>query len=539
MARAHVRVVTGLRCEIVVAGGSVKARFGGVRGHVQAWVAGVAAIALGACGGGGGSGGGGDGGGGGPDPALSLAAKSSFSADDVGHLLGRTRFGVTAADLAAVQSLGVPAFIDGMLVLPQGTAVEAAATTSEIADPAFPEEHELVRWWLRVMQGSQNPFQEVIALFWHDHFATSQTILGGDKKYWWPTHLNLFRYGGTGNLRTMLISVAQDWTMLEWLDGVRSTRSAPNENFAREFWELFTLGVDNGYTQADIVQAAKCFTGYRTRFNDVTQQSFVVFEATRHNTTNKTIFGQTVMGRTGTDGVNEYVDMVDLTLTNRPVAEYFCRKLFEAFCYLNPPQALVDQLAALLRASNYELAPVLDALLMSEAFYSTTSRSGLVKSPVDVALGFVRATGMVTHMDDLDDALESAGQRPTMPPNVNGWPGGVLWLSAQAMVERANYVSDCVTHRGADVQVGLDLRGLLPAGVATTAPEAVDALAALLRVPLSTSDRQACIDYMNTQRSSTGVVSPSNFDAANNTHIDERVRGLLYVLAQHPTYHVR
>ena len=513
----------------------------GVRGSARGWMVGGLALALTACGGGGGTGAGGDpgGGGGGGDPALSLAAKGSFSADDVGHLLNRTRFGPTAADLATVQQMGVPAFIDAMLVLPAGSPAEDAATTAEIEDTAFPEEHELVRWWLRVMQDTGTPFQEVLALFWHDHFATSQVILSGDKRYWWPTHLDLFRRGGTGNLRTLLKSVARDWTMLEWLDGVRSTRSAPNENFARELWELFTLGVDNGYTQADIVQAAKCFTGFRTRFDDTTQQSFVAFDATRHNTTNKTVFGQTVAGRTGVDGANEYDDMIDLTLAQRPVAEYVCRKLLAHFCYANPPPSLVDALAALLRSSNYELAPVLSALFRSEAFYSATAKGALVKSPVDLALGFVRATGMRTHMDDLDVGVENAGQRPTMPPNVNGWPGGTLWLSAQAMVERANFVRQCVTHRGTDVQTGLDLRALLPAGAQTTAPQAVDALATLLRVTLSATDRTTCVDYLNTQRQSNGTVVASPFNAASDTHIDERVRGLLYVLAQHPTYHVR
>jgi uncharacterized protein (DUF1800 family) len=511
-----------------------------VRGSARSWLVGSLALTLAACGGGGGAGSFGDPGGGSGEPgATSLAAKSSFSADDVGHLLTRTRFGLNGADLASVQQMGVPAFVDAMLVLPASSPVEAAATAAQVEDTAFPQEHELVRWWLQVMQDTSTPFQEVLALFWHDHFATSQVILGGDKKYWWPAHLDLFRRGGTGNLRTLLKSVAQDWTMLEWLDGVRSTRNAPNENFARELWELFTLGVDNGYTQADIVQAAKSFTGYRTRFNDVAQNSFVAFDPNRHNTTNKTVFGQTVTGRTGADGANEYGDIVDLTLAQRPVAEYVCRKLLAHFCYPNPPASLVDSLAALLRASNYELAPVLSALFKSEAFYSATAKGALVKSPLDVALGFVRATGMRTHMDDIDVAVEAAGQRPTMPPNVNGWPGGTFWLSAQSMVERANYVRQCVTHRGQDVQVGLDLRALLPQGGQTTAPAAVDALAALLRVVLTAADRTICIDYLNTQRAANGTVSASPFNAANDTHIDERVRGLLYVLAQHPTYHVR
>lgn len=505
----------------------------------------TAFLLLTACGGGGGAGGGGsDPGPEDPvipavDPATVLTAKASYDADDVGHLLARTRFGLVPADLTAVAAQGVPAFVDAMLAFGDGSALEDAATASEIADPQFPEEHELVRWWLRVMQETANPFQEVLALFWHDHFATSQEILGGDKKHWWLQHLNLFRHGGTGNLRTLLYGIAQDWTMLEWLDGVRSTKGAPNENFAREFWELFTLGVDNGYTQADIVQAAKCFTGFRTRFDDVTGLSSVSFDPTRHSTVSKSVLGQTIAGRTGATGQMEYQDMVDVTLANRPVAEYVCRRLLEAFCYANPPASVVDQLAAQLRSSNYELAPVLATLFKSEAFYSPTAKSGLAKNPVEFALGFVRATRLRTHMDDLDAGVTDAGQRPTTPPNVNGWVSGSLWFSAQAIVERANFVRDCVTHRGTDVQMGLDLKTLLPAGAASTAAETVDALAALLRVRLSATDRTTLIEYLNTQRQSNGTVVASPFSASNATHIDERVRGLLYVLAQHPTYHVR
>jgi len=496
-------------------------------------------IVLSGCGGGGGAGPDLGGGGGGGPGATSLVAKTTFTADDIGHLLNRTRFGPAPADLAAVQQQGVPLFIDSMLILPMNTPLEAQVDADEIEDPLFPDEHELVRWWLRLMQENPNPFQEVLALFWHDHFATSQEILGGDKKHWWLTHLNVLRHGGTGNLRTLLTQLAQDWTMLEWLDGVRSSDNAPNENFAREFWELFTLGVDNGYTQADIIQAARCFTGYRTRFDDVTERSRVEFDVNRHDTGDKSILGRTVMGRSGAAGASEYADMVNLTLAERPVAEYIVGKLFAFLCYPNPPAEVIEPLAALLRAADHELAPVIATLLKSEAFYSATSKAGLVKSPAEFALGFVRATGMRTHMDDLDAALSDAGQRPTMPPNVAGWAGGALWLSAQSMVERANLVRECLAHRSSETQTGLDLRTLLPAGALSTSLEAVDALATLLRVRLSASDRTALVTYLDTQREGGGTIVASPFNAANDAHIVERVSGLLYVLAQHPTYHVR
>lgn len=510
-----------------------------LRGSVGGWAA-SAFLFLSACGGGGGAGVG-DGGGGtpGPDPATVLTPKASFSTDDVGHLLQRTRFGVTPADLSAVQQQGVPSFVDSMLVFTPGSQVETDATASEILDTEFPEPHELARWWLRVMQETPNPFQEELALFWHDHFATSQEILGSDKRYWYPDHLDLFRHGGAGNLRQLLYNVAQDWTILEWLDGVRSSKGTPNENFAREFWELFTLGVDNGYTQTDIEQAARCFTGFRTRFDDATDKSFISFDPTRHDTGNKSLLGTTVMGRSGADAQNEYRDMVDVTLANRPVAEYICRRLFEYFVYPNAPQSVVDELAALLRSSNYELAPVLATMFKSEAFYSPAAKAGIAKNPVEFALGFVRSTGMHTHMDDLDTAVTNAGQRPTMPPNVNGWVAGSLWFGSQAVVERGNFARTCVTHRNTDAQTGLDLRALLPQGATTTAAATVDALAALLRVRLTPADVTALTAYLNTQRQSNGTVVDSPFDASVDTQIDERVRGLLYILAQHPTYQVR
>jgi uncharacterized protein (DUF1800 family) len=470
---------------------------------------------------------------------VSLAPKSSFTADDVGHLLSRTRFAPSPADVAAVQQMGVPSFVNQMLVMGVDTPTEQAAM-AEFEDPAFPSQEEIARWWIRMMVDNPNAFQEVLGMFWHDHFAASQEILEGDQAYWMRAHVNLWRHDGAGNLRTLLGKMAADWMMLQWLDGVKSTRRAPNENFAREFWELFTLGVDNGYLQADIVQAAKCFTGYRTRFDDVTtQQRFVEFDPTRHDSTDKSILGLTVTGRTGVDGALEYQDMVDLTLDNRPSAEFFAKKIFEGFCYLDPPAEVVDALAAALRGSNYDLAPVFSMLFRSEAFYSDRSKQGLVKSPVEFALGFVRATNLQVPMDDLDDGVAAAGQRPTMPPNVNGWPGGTLWLSSQSMIERANFVRECITHRELQTQLGVDVASLLPPPGQRSAGEVVDALATLLRVPLSTAERDLCVTYLDTQRQSNGTVVASPFDATNPTHVDERVRGLLYVLAQHPAYHVR
>jgi hypothetical protein len=504
-------------------------------------------LTLAACGGGAapdtsGSGGGGGGGG---DPYGTLAAKSSFSAADVRHLLARTTFGRTPADVDAVTAAGVPAHVDGMLqlALPGSTSWDQAAEALLVNedDPpglegGFPSPSQLAQWWETLMLTSGNQFQEVLALFWHDHFAASTSVLEGDSYHWMKAHVNLFRGEGAGNLRSLLVKVSRDWVMLKWLDGVISTKNAPNENYAREFWELFTRGVDNGYGQPDIVEAARAFTGYRQRFDAVTGQSYVQFDPNRHDAGAKTILGVTIPGQNLTDDVQA---VVDLTLDGSTLtSEWIARKLLEGFCYLAPPDAVVGELAGILRDQGYELAPVLRALFLSEAFYSEKAREGLVKSPVEHAVGFVRSTGLTVRIGTLDATLVALGQRPTQPPTVNGWPGGPLWLSAQGMIDRTNHVRNCITARTLQASLGIDVGALLPSPGATSA-EVVDALADRLNVVLAPSEHDRCVEYLDTQRLGDGTVVADPFDPTSATDVDERVRGLLYVLAQHPTYLVR
>jgi hypothetical protein len=199
---------------------------------------------------------------------------------------------------------------------------------------------------------------------------------------------------------------------------------------------------------------------------------------------------------------------------------------------------VVDELAGILRDQGYELAPALRALFLSEAFYSEKAREGLVKSPVEHAVGFVRSTGLTIRVGTLDSTLVALGQRPTQPPTVNGWPGGPLWLSAQGMIDRTNHVRNCITARTLQAGLGIDAAALLPSPNATSA-EVVDALADRLKVVLAPPEHDRCVEYLDTQRLGDGTVVPDPFDPTNATDIDERVRGLLYVLAQHPTYLVR
>lgn len=478
----------------------------------------------------------------------SLHAAEALDDADLRHFLIRTQWAVEDDDLAALEQDGLPAFLDGMLVFPPSGSTTWEQNAREILHndslPAgqeylFPSRTQLIRWWLQLMKDNPNAFQEVLAFHWHDHFATSQDVLGGGRNYYMVQHVNMLREKGVGNLRDLLVSVSRDWAMLWWLDGYISTKYNPNENYTREYFELFTLGVDQAYTQEDIVEGSRAFTGYQDQVLDAdTGLRHMVFVPNRHDANDKTVLGITIPGQNVTD---DYQAMVDLTVDHAPVAEWIARSLLRGFVVDDPDEALVDQVAQVLRDEDYELAPTLRAIFLSEAFFSPAARRSLVKSPVEHALGFERATGLRVRVNELQTSLTNMGNIPTMPPTVDGWPGGQQWLSAHGMVERANLLQrgisdrDCLAEQEA---FGLDLHDLLPPGTPTSL-EVVDALALRLGIDLQPEERTRLALYLDTERLGDGSVIDDPFDPNDPTDVDERIRGLLYVLGQHPNYMLR
>ena len=501
--------------------------------------------------------------------AATLDAQLKFSEADIIHFLARTHFGARTGDIEevinsrtdplvlrqnphSVPSEGLPAYVDKMLNYPtvnlfgSDDQVQDDAYDATVPDRRFPSESELARWHLYMMIHTDNPLQEHLALFWHDLFATSSQVLSNEQRYWIFDHINLFRTKGNSNLRQLLFEMSIDWAMLRWLDGLSSTDSRPNENFAREFYELFTLGVDNGYTQNDIVETSRAFTGFDTQTNPFGQTT-VIFDPTRHDPTQKTIFGVTVNGRDGADAYLEYLDMVNHTLENRDVAEFICRRLFEYYVYSNPETEIVDRLAQELRENDWELRPVLRMIFTSQAFYGAKAKRGLIKSPLEFAVGFIRSTGLEIPLSTLDSRLSTIGQRPTQPPNVNGWPKGTLWLSAQGLLERTNLISQNITQRSFQAGSGITLDAILPAPSQRSAENVLRTLIRLLGVTPTEAEFNRYLNYLNTDYDDNGtpaiigddIVFSQPFDGNDATQISKKVRGLLYILAEHPSYHVR
>lgn len=476
--------------------------------------------------------------------AYSFAVEQRTLTDaDYRHFLVRTHFGVKGLELASLKAAGIDAYLDDALTMQSGTALETAAFQELVNadDPPgyegmFPNGNQLSRYWVRMMVDTDRPMQEALAFFWHDHMPVAWDVLGGGYTHFMTNHIDLYRHSATGNFRDFLLAMARDPAMLIYLSGYQNNRFAPNENFAREFWELFTLGVDNGYTQDDIVQAAKAFTGWRLRYNDVTGLYYFEFSTSLHDTGSKTFFGATIPGQNVTD---DYAAVVDISLANRPVAEFLTRKIFEYFCYEDPPQALVDTMAASLRDGNWELKPFFKDLFRSEAFFSSRSRAPRVKGALEYEIGLVRSTGLKLTVGLTDSYLNLLGHRPGLPPTVNGWPLGTLWYSADAMVNRTNMAYSMVGDTARQRNNGIEVAAILPPVAERTDDAVLDTLEGLLRVSLTDAERTALLDYLNTTRATNGTISPSPFDGSSQAQLDERVRGLIYILAQHPSFHVK
>jgi len=472
-----------------------------------------------------------------------LQAKTSYSDADLRHFLVRTHFGVNNDDLAILRASGIRAYVDRMLDFPAANTRSFEQQAETILynpnDPpglkgGFPLKDQLIRWWLTLIEQNPEPFQEVMAMFWHGHFSVSSLGLNPTNRYMMREHVDYLRTYGAGNMRQMLIDVSRQGAMMNWLDTIDNSRQAPNENYAREFWELFTLGVDNGYTQNDITESARALTGYGGLVGPK-GQSIVQFFPSRHDSGSKTFLGGLIHGSSTED---EFEEVVDITLQNAPVAEFLCNELFEHFCYEDPETAIIDELAQILRDNGWELKPVLAVLLQSQAFYSPQARQGHISSPIEHAVGFIRSTGMRMPISLLASLLRYMGQVPTQPPTVEGWPGGTFWLASQDIVERANFVAHAISARSYQAQNGFSWSDVLPPSGQRSAEQVVDAMADLLFVQLNSQERADYIEYLETEMLEGGAVQSSPF-VASSSQLEERVRGLLYILAQHPTYMTR
>ena len=289
------------------------------------------------------------------------------------------------------------------------------------------ETHRVAYWWANRMVSSPRPLQEKMALFWHGHFASNEAKVRDYRKL--LGELELFEQQGTGNFRDLTVAVAQSPGMLSFLDAGVNVKGAPNENFAREIMELFTMGVGH-YTEKDIREGARAFTGW-----NYVDMKFVV-NKDQHDDGEKTFLGQT--GRW--DGVQA----IDIIMQQPATADYIAGKIYRFLVRQELTPELQKQLGSVLRDSHYEIAPLLETIFLSRDFYSPASVGTQIKGPVQLAVSTYRKLGLhsVPGVPDFNAATNALGQQLFSPPTVAGWAGGQSWITPGLLLERGNFARD-------------------------------------------------------------------------------------------------
>ncbi|HEU0204755.1 MAG TPA: DUF1800 domain-containing protein [Burkholderiaceae bacterium] len=284
---------------------------------------------------------------------------------------------------------------------------------------------ELRGWWLQEMAGTPAPLGERMTLFWHNHFVSAQPKVRATQLMFRQNVL--LRRHALGNFGELLHAVAKDPAMLVYLDSATSRKERPNENFAREVMELFTLG-EGRYTETDVKEAARAFTGWSI---DLRAEQFV-FRGAWHDNGEKTVLGK--QGRWRGE------DVLDILLAHPATAETIVRKLWLEFVSPQPDPERVAAIAARFRA-DYSVAAAVRLLLLQPEVITRTEENALVKSPVELMVGLTRQSGGALRPRVAALATASMGQNLFSAPNVRGWPGGEAWITTQTLLARKQLVA--------------------------------------------------------------------------------------------------
>jgi uncharacterized protein (DUF1800 family) len=412
----------------------------------------------------------------------------TFGTTQLVHLLKRTLFGVKQADIQAFTGKTLNAVVDTLLTagaapnppvnnyndssytdanVPAGQTWVNAPYTDGTADSRRTTSYKA--WWLGRMINQQQTIEEKMVLFWHNHFAT-QTASIGDSRYEYK-HNALLRQYALGNFKQLVKQISIDPAMLRYLNGYQNVKTSPNENYGRELQELFTIGKgpNSKYTEDDVKAAAKVLTGFNVNSTTITN----TFDATKHDVTNKQFspfYGNKIItGKTGAAGATELDDMLDMIFATTECALFMCRKLYRFFVYYEIDAVteanVIAPLATIFRDNNYEIKPVLKALLTSDHFFDPLNRGCIIKSPIDLHVGVCRDFGIVFPAesdyvnayymwDYIRTQSSNISQNIGDPPNVAGWPAYYLepqyhelWINTDTLPKR-NQFTDTMIAKG-------------------------------------------------------------------------------------------
>ena len=426
------------------------------------------------------------------------------------------------------------------------------------------------KWWTGLMINQGRSIREKMTLFWADHFGTETTTIG--VSHFIYHHHALLRQNALGNFRQLVKDVSVDAGMLRYLNGYLNTNTAPDENYARELLELFTLGKGSTvqYSEDDVKKAAKILTGWRINTTYV-----VFFDASKHDSTNKQFSSYfnnaTITGQTGLNGALETDDLLNMIFQQEEVSKYICRCLYRWFIYYKIDAAaetnVIEPLATIFRNNNYNVKPVLTTLLKSEHFFDVLNQGSHIKSPVDQVVSCLREFGVVfpNSITEYADAYGmwnyirnwflSMNQDIGDPPDVSGWPAYYqepqfheLWINSDTLPKR-NLFTDTMINNGYTrngKKIVINAVAFAQSLPNPSDPNALidDSLAIIYRVPLSAASKQQMKeqillsnqtqDYYWTNAWTAYLANPS--DTATFNIVNTRLKTFYQYLMNLPEY---
>ncbi|NJL11648.1 MAG: DUF1800 domain-containing protein [Microscillaceae bacterium] len=365
------------------------------------------------------------------------------------HLYGRAAWGLTWAQWQDFQKQSPEKALNDLLkpakasLLPLKVVEGEPPSLVELRDMSKPERQEMLKnsrkqvvmlnlAWLKEISQSPHPLREKMAFFWHDHFACQPKNV-----YHAQSYLQTLRQHALGKFEDLLLAIAKEPAMLQFLNNQQNRKASPNENFARELMELFTLGRGH-YTEQDIKESARAFTGWAF------EGANYIFRSRVHDYGTKTF-----MGKSGNFGGEDIIRMI---LENRQTATYLTEKIYRFFVHERPNPARIQSLAQSFYASGYDIGQLLSSIFNAEWFYASENVGQLIKSPVEYLIGLQKNLFMQFVSPEGPIFIQKVlGQMLFNPPNVAGWPGGRAWIDSSTLLFRLRLPE--VLYRLAEIEV--------------------------------------------------------------------------------------
>jgi uncharacterized protein (DUF1800 family) len=396
----------------------------------------------------------------------------AFTYEDAAHLLRRMGFGGNPDEISDLESRGKEGAVDYLINhqninnQPLDDLLAASFNFTDPRDNNRFNQGEIRRWWFTRMVHTRRQFEEKMTLFWHNHFATALSQVQDIYMYIQNTKLRQYALSKFDDL---VETVSKDAAMLIWLNGLQNVAGSPNENFARELQELFTMGIFDpvtgqaNYTETDVKEVARAFTGWKFRFNRQSGDPYAIewfVQPNQHDNGNKTIFAGTPYQTSGNLSGEDVIDVI----CNRPqTGRFLTKKLFEFFVYPLTSSAedrqTIDKFAAVYASSNHSIKDLVREIFTSNEFFSERARYGLVKQPVEYIVGAIRMIGadyrpganISGERNQTSNVLAAFSRNMTQdifnPPDVAGWDLNLGWTNTATMLERFNFANALVSNR--------------------------------------------------------------------------------------------